>query len=76
MAKWKINWVEVFLFLFSVFLLGLSVFHFMGASELREQNAALSEELEETNAELGDAKETIALQGSQISGLRLEMEQG
>ncbi|MCP4647962.1 MAG: hypothetical protein GY852_09575 [bacterium] len=75
MAGIKINWIEVFLFLFSLILLGLSVVHFMQADELRSENAALSDELAGTNAELKSAKETVAFQGNTISGLKLEMEQ-
>ena|GEM_PF-5475444 len=75
MAGMKVNWVEVFLFLFSLMLLGLSAVHLMQADGLKAENAALASELAETNVELEDAKETIAFQGNMISGLKLEMEQ-
>ena len=69
----KINWVEVGLFAFCILLLGLSIVQFFMVDFLGKENAALSEELAGTNAELAQAQEEAAAQKREINSLRAEM---
>jgi len=70
----QINWVEVFLFAFCLVLLGLSFLHFLEAENLRAENAALSEELAQTNLELEEVRDSVTFERNRIDGLKLELE--
>lgn len=70
----KISWVEVFLALFCMVLLVMNTANILAIGALEGKNALLSEEVADMNASLGQAMESIKVQGKRSSAIESEME--